>query len=325
MNENLHTDGCLSKNEVKPPQFFTIKTMAKRSVVDLQLQAIPEHTTHVHINGIPFLFAIKEMIRRLPELQCIRVTPRNQRNLQASHRTFLKESRVTIVTGSDFTGSYWKREEVRDKGYKEKQKFFRDLTEAQQKCFKRLLEKEDRKALITSRYLCLEGEHYLPMNALCEDPPYSWSPKSVCTISSHVQAVIHYLDPTISVTKTAASMAKTMHRIEKAEHEQKRREEERDAHMRSLGITFVPKKLPDELLNRYATLRRLFVSKQLHNKLHSHNLRLRLLLIARYGLKKNTPYMSAQELAQCFERKVVTTSLVYQLEKRALTILGVTT
>lgn len=187
--------------------YACLNTMKEACTISERIDAIPQDVKKVHINGHPYACIVTQLIEKLPNLKKIEITKKMKRNLSPRLARFLKTKGIVVSTGFHKPNCTWKQTVCRNPKYEEKKKIFASLTEDQQKLFRELLEMGFVEAQLLKRYLCLEGEEYLPLHQLPDASKYS--PMSAAhTVSVKIQAVFKYLIPTLPSSKETQNLAK---------------------------------------------------------------------------------------------------------------------
>lgn len=313
--KTVHGVGAITKPElVTPYGRALVKTQDVRNH-DEVCSHLDSTTLFVHIQGHPFLWVIKKILERAPNLQTIQVYPTVFPRLNPdTHIKICQERGVRIVTG------HWRPEmawagENRSSFYETQRNFFRTLEGDQKNLFNEMVLLGFDEALMTSRYFCLEKEEFIPQREIAVLFGYSSDPTEA---SERINAVICYLDPTfqagISATRRATQFQKRVEKIRSFLANERWKEE----FMQELGISELPKGLLPVFFETYREVIRAWKEGKLE-ALKTRHERWYQVIVLRYGLLDNQ-FRILGEVGSIIS---VTRSRVGQLEERAFKFLGI--
>ena len=281
------------KTEVQKPSkackksFVVLPTMGKgfnSEVRQAKLESLDTTSKHVHINGIPFLFVIRYLVKNLPQLKSIRVTPQMEQRLKEHHLALLQEHGVQLETGYIRKGSGWKDKNCRFHRYKKNRAFFLGLSAESKEAFEELLTYKVPEALIAARYFCLSNESYVPLHRLHE--VMEGVSKGATRLSLQINGLKDYLLKRQEEGERGVvyrSIARKLNAC-KDEEERKRKNLELAKTLQSLGLTSVPKNIPEDLISVYAKLKGMYEDGRLRKKLNPEEFRA---VVVHFGLKNN--------------------------------------
>lgn len=269
-----------------------VRTSVPISQRDEMFANLTPDTTFVHVDGFPFLWAVKRIIKQAPHVKIIQVIPRNLRRLGPSATKLCQHHKVEVVTGHWNPKLAWKDGDLRSPSYKGQRDFLLTLDGEQKDLFAELLEFNILPALMASRYFCLQDEAYIPYGQLLlefgfvEDVSDSY-------ISSLVNSVFCYLDQEFSASAQARQRVQVTQdrvlRIRKqialAEQDIARRDE-----IRKISDRPIPDGLPLRYYDKYQVLVVALLEGKLE-ELKKHNFpgqrKAYKLICLRYGIDDN--------------------------------------
>ncbi len=280
---------------------------------------LDNHTTMVHIDGHPFLWAVEKILASAPNLKSLRVIPSQEKNLLESHRELCRAKGVSIILGHHRPELAWDDGENRSPFYQKQATFFKNLQGEQKQLWEELRMFSFEEAEIAARYFCLDGEDYLPQRVLAEQYGFEYSNTQ---ISTRINAVLFYLDASFVVGARSRQFARAIkarvgrlrigltqtHTIASLRQEAAKR----------LGLQELPEKLP---LSRLETFEEL-VKRSRNGKLKwlkTYHERLYKIVVLRYGLSGGR-YRTLEEIGQS---EYLTRERIRQLEEKALVLLGI--
>ncbi len=164
-------------------------------------QQLGPETTRVHIHGYPFLWAIKLILQKAPNLRTIQVIPPMIEEMRR-YQGLCQEHEVKIIEGRLKKG--WGKRKYCPKNYQQYREFFFNLKGRKRDLFRALILMGFKEAIITSRYLCLKGEGYLSQRVIAQ----KYSLYRNGEVSRIVKALIHYFDPSFKVGKNSEATAR---------------------------------------------------------------------------------------------------------------------
>ncbi len=277
---------------------------------------ISRHIAFVHIDGFPFLWAIKLLLDCLPNLHTIQIAPKMIRKLGDHHRRLCAERNVRIISGYHQPNSAWPEGANHSRYYRQQQDFLLRLSGEQKALFDELLRLDFHVAHLVARYFCLRGEEFKPQHdvALEVDFPTLWD----SVISARIHSVFYYLDPTFRASKRPRRMAETMRARVVSLREILAQAANREEIAKQLGLQALPSNLP---------LSRLYVfeavvqtsQRQAFQRLLKEYPRWYRVLTLRYGLEDGV-YRTLEEIGEMMD---VTRERIRQVEEEAFDWLGI--
>jgi len=239
--------------------FCTVKTQYGESrQCRLGFNKINATTTCVHINGHPFLWAIRLILSSAPHLKVLEVSPSVAKSLKPSHHALCEERNVLILPRYCQSQSGWRYGQNRSSQYRGNREFFLSLTPEQKRLFDELVELRVRIALVARDYYCLDGGTFSSQHNVGVRYGY----KEGRYISLRLSGLQSFLDPYFPVGRQARSIAanlkKKLDRLRSKrdqEHtlNEQRRAAEETYHRQVLGagIEKAPSGLPADQIGRY--------------------------------------------------------------------------
>ncbi len=281
----------------KAPIFHNLKESIVRTSVpvsqrDEMFANLTPNTTFVHVDGFPFLWAVKRIIKQAPNVKIIQITPRNLRRLGPGATKICQHHKVEVVTGHWNPKLAWKDGELRSASYKGQRDFLLTLHGEQKDLFAELLEFNILPALMASRYFCLQDEAYIPYAQLLLEFGFVEGVAD-SYISSLVNSVFCYLDQEFSASVEAGKHARATQQkvveirkqIALAEQDTVRRDE-----IRKISHRPIPDGLPLRYYDKYHVLVVALLEGKLE-ELKKHNFPGRRkaykLICLRYGIDDN--------------------------------------
>ncbi len=310
---SVHGANPLSPAGVQKVGYAIVRTKGSRFHVE-GFSHLGEITTFVHIDGHPFIWAIKEILKRCPNLKTIQVIPVMYQRFHESHWKLIREKQVEVKTGHWRPDLAWASDEARSSFYQGQRSFLSKLAGEQKNLFDELVALGFDEALMTSRYFCLKGEGFISQHKVSSEFGYRGEASET---STRINAVLCYLDSTFETgadsQRRARQFKKRIERVRCAIEETKRAN-------KMNGIE-LPKGLPLSRLPLYQTLLRLKENGELAKLETSAPSRYRVLVL-RYGFEDNQ-FRTLAEVAKLLND--VTREWIRQLEKDALNLLDVST
>ncbi len=280
---------------------------------------LDNHTTMVHIDGCPFLWAIEKIINLAPNLKTIRVIPTMERKMLESHKKLCGAKGISIVTGHYRPELAWTEGENRSPHYQKQALFLRNIQGEQRQLLDELRFFGFEELEITSRYFCLNNEEYLPQRVIADQFDLNGRESEV---SEQINAVLYYLDPTFEAGYVSRSRAYSMrHRIERLRMALKQTHDIvllRQNLAENLDLPKLPDKMPlgkfgiFEALIKCSRTGKLDWLKTIDEKLYR-------VLVLRYGLN-DYHYKTLKEVGDI---EGLTKQRIDQLEEKALALLGI--
>lgn len=134
-----------------------------------------ENIRFVHIDGFPFLWAIKLILERCQNLESIEVTPLYSKKLGPRHHQLCQERGVQLVQGyrKAKVAEVWQdRKNPVHHSYGVLRAFLFNLNAEKKSLFEELLSFGFEEAQITARYFCLQEEPYMRQRELAQEYGY---------------------------------------------------------------------------------------------------------------------------------------------------------
>jgi len=212
---------------------------------------IHRRTTCVHINGYPFLWAIKEILNRAPLLKVIEVLPKMMRMVRPSYHALCWQKGVLIVPRYHKICHRWKLGENRSSQYKENRLFFLFLEGEQKTLFDELLDLGIKSALIARDYYCLSGGEFTSQYEVAIKYGY----RQGRYVSVLLNSLRYYLDPDFITSRqavvTAESLKKEVVRLRRKRNQALAVEREYSRKLQEAGLESLPKGLPRRKIDQY--------------------------------------------------------------------------
>lgn len=293
-------------------RYVLVKTVGLHKDED-SVEGIGPKTEFVHIDGPLFVWVLKEIFKKAPNLKTIQVTPRQAYNLKDTHKKLCAGHGVVIRHGFHRPDLAWKEDENRSPHYQTQQRFLRTLADEQRALFEEAVKLGFKAAMITSRYFCLNGEKYIPLHKLAEEFGLD---EQAGAPSVYVNAVIAYLDPSFKTSKAARQAAEAL-----TTHVQKARaivmsEQAQRAFCERLGIQQLPERL---LASRLELFEKVLAAKRA-GQIDALDSRLHGVLTDHFGLNAAQRCKTLQEIGTTLD---VTRERVRQLMEQALSTLQI--
>ncbi|MEK7570197.1 MAG: sigma factor-like helix-turn-helix DNA-binding protein [Patescibacteria group bacterium] len=292
-------------------------------------EQLSSETTMVHFDGHPFLWALKRVLRKAPNLKIVRIPPGSERIISGHYRALCTARDVAIVFGYEQPDSCWSAGENRSRAYAGQRTFLLQLQGLRRKQFEKLLRYNLHCARMTARYFCLQGEEFITQSAV--GMQFGFSERCNSYVSVQVNAVLLYLrygardfHPAPSVYAYVKRVHSQVKAYEKQERKKAMRQRELQNHARlsrALQVSALPQKFP---ICRLGTFRKILSARRRGQleKMQQSDPRLSQVLILRFGLDMSDAgvYRTLQQVA---DKMSVTRQRVQQLEVKALTRLRI--
>lgn len=204
----LHGSFSVTPSKADEEGYAVIRTTEGRN--STSFQQLDAGIKLVHIQGHLFLWALEKILEEAPNLRQIRVIPRARGKLGVRHEKLCREYEVEIITGHHRPSMIWKKNENRSPFYQEQQSFLLNLKGEQKRLFDEMLLFRFEEAEITARYFCLNGENYIGQRELGLE--YGFDEMKYAQVSSIINAVLVYLDPTFEAGNTSLRRAEDLRR-----------------------------------------------------------------------------------------------------------------
>jgi hypothetical protein len=185
--------------------FVVVHTSRGRSRCGVE--AVNEETTHVHIDGGPFLWTIQEILARGPRVKTIQVIPSMYAKVRGGLALCAARG-VSVVQGHHRPELRWAEHRIISPEYEAQRKFMRWLSGTQRAEFNELIALGFEQAEIAARYYCLSDEAFMPQRLLARE--YGYPEGSNAAISVTVLAVLYYLDDSVEVGDASRRRAQAM-------------------------------------------------------------------------------------------------------------------
>ena len=311
----VHAVATITRNEPATPYGSMIVSTKLLREHDDAFPNLNSTTTFVHIHGHPYLWAIKKILEKAPNLQTLQVYPTVLRHMHPdTHIALCKRRGVRIITG------HWRPElcwagENRSPFYAAQRTFFQKLEGDQKKLFDELIFLGFDEALMAARYFCLKDEEFIPQREVSTMFGYRFETEA----STRINAVIYYLDQTFETgtysTRRAQQFKVRVQRLRTilANTEWKAKL------MQEMGITQFPEGMPLASLEVYQEVFKKWQKDQLKT-LKAHSNKQHQVLVLRYGLEDGK-FRTLKEISEIMSR--VTVSAIGSIEDRALKFMGI--
>lgn len=280
-----------------------------------------EKTRIVHIDGYPFLWAIKMILDLAPNLEKIQVIPTMVKELRGA-KALIDERGVKVVSGHHRPDLAWSGEENRSPFFQAQAKFLKELSDDQKRMLEELVALGFTPALMTVRYFCLNDEEFIPQRLVSKEFGYE-EENRYCSL--RINAVLHYLDPEFKVSKTSKKIAAFIkQRIQRLRSlfvdiaDKQRIEKIRIEAAAKLGIEKLPDGLPLARLEFFETILKLSGIGGLE-ELRNKSSKAYDVLISRFGIFDGK-YKTLESVGELLGG--ITRERVRQLEEYAFGILG---
>lgn len=233
--------GAVDPSRYVSRQYVVIHTNCRNAEHRGGFERLGPETEVVHVDGMPFLWAIRRILELAPNLKTLECIPSMLRKLhEDTHRKLLRERGVSIVGGHYRPESAWNDNRPRATSYERHRRFFWYLRGEQRVLFDELLAMGLESAQMAARYFCLAGEEYVPLYAISE----MHGVKGDSLASQNIGAVIHYLDPNFKTgtdsMRRSRCIAQRVERLRPILRSAQIREER----LRAAGGTRLPEGLP---------------------------------------------------------------------------------
>lgn len=325
----VHGAGVIHQQELFQSEWVIVQVWRKRN--NFNLARLSERTKLVHIDGHPFVWLIKEILKRAPKLETIQVTPTMGQKISDSTRKMCAKRNVCFRTGYWRPEYAWEEGENRSPFYVAPRAFLMSLEGEQKELFDELLALGFASAEMTSRYFCLKGEEFISQRALGEEFGFSGM-GAASKVSAWVNGVIHYLDPEFEVgqdsSRRARNLKQRVRRIRRLlarttiEKERLANEQQRLAMLaKTIGVTELPEGLPLARLDIFEALVKAKNDGSLE-ELKKRRSKAHLVIVLRFGLEDGK-YKTLQEVAGLLGG--LTRERIRQLEEQGLAILNIPT
>lgn len=272
--------------------------------------------TFAHIDGVPFLWALRELLIRAPNLKTIQVIPSHYESMSSTGKDECGKCGVQVVSGHYKPELAWQgTDRIVNPQYESQRRFMLNMSGNQKRLFDELLALGFEPAHIAARYFCLNGQEYAPQRILKTE--YGYARSCHHTISSIILSVLSYLDDTITVGEHATRRAHAMKaRVERLRPYIESAEIRMRLHA-ELGIPSLASNFP---LARIEELRALLAAMNA-GRIASLPERQAYVIRRRFGLDEHAGvYRTLEEIGQALG---VTRERVRQLEEKALDALGI--
>ncbi len=284
------------------------------------LSHLPERTTFIHMDGHPFLWIVKLLAEKIPNLAKLRVTPRMREKMGQEHLKALTEKGIELVTGFERPELAWKERENRSVSYEAQRNFLLGLDPTKKALFDELLTYGFEEAEMAARYFCLKGEPFIGQKEVATEFGYAGriANSYVC---KKIITVLTYLDPVQFVGCASQSAQGRLnalkHQVETARAASQEVEKQQEILAR-LGIERFPEKFIFGHLNELEAVHMARKDGRLAS-LKARNERLYKIVSERYGLEDNI-FRTYRELGPLHE---VTWQRAHQLIQIAYELLGI--
>lgn len=274
----------------------------------------------VHVVGHLFVWAAELMIKKMPHIHTIQVIPKMERTVSERIRQLCAERNIRIVTGHHRPECVWSEGENRSPYYRRQRAFLKGLEGEQRELLQELLCLGFEEAQLVARYFCLKDEPFLSQHDVAIEVDSPSDHDSV--ISSKINAVLRYLDPTFTaaenVLQTARAIQVRVQRLRSLLAESTSAKEGRDAIAMRLGLELLPEELP---LSRIDTFEAVLAAYRLPTfaTLQRSHPREFGIVVMRYGLEDGK-YTTLQHIGNDLG---LTRERIRQLEKEAFLLLGI--
>lgn len=277
-------------------------------------------TRFVHIDGMPFLWAITLILEMAPNVKTIQVTPLMKRKLHPrSHLRLCEERGVEVATGYHKPEGSGARRKPLSPFYERQRKFFRTLEGEQKALFDELLAMNFDAAIMTARYFCLNDEEYVAQRTLAEE--YCFEKSDERQVSMRTNAIIYYLDPSFDAGERSQQFANMLKRRVENLRPFLRSAELRQRLCEQLGLTRLPDQLPIWRIQVFRGLLQARKDGRLQRLMAEHNRPYRAITL-RFGIEEEEPtqYRRLEQIGKVLD---LTRERVRQLEAAALEALGI--
>ncbi len=275
--------------------------------------------THIHIHGLPFVWAIKLAIECAPKLRQIRVIPSMLERLHPdSHLKMCAERGIEVITGHLKPELVWADGENRSPQFDKQRQFFLNLQGEQKALWDELLAMDFEAALITSRYFCLNGEKYISKGAAAQE--FGYSVHNATNVAGYIiSGVIVYLDPSFKTRPEARQRARHTNIKVRIWREYLEKLDGKKKFAAELGLEAIPEHLP---ISRYSIFKKLLVAWQSGavEELLGPTPRYIDVLNTRFGLESGQ-YLTLEQAGE--KMGGLTRERIRQLEDIALNLLGI--
>ncbi len=301
---------------------FVLINTGKISKDRKYLSDIKEGMTHIHIQGHLFLWLLKEILKRAPNLKVIRVIPTEFRNLRGRHCRLLIDNGITVIKGHQRLCKIWQADRKLPEKYRLKREYLKNLPAPQKKLFDELLGFELKSALITARYFCLNDEPYAPFSDIMTEFGYTSSRSCVHDI---VYSVLYYLDPSFnssrnkSVKRRATTLRVTVNRMRRQKAKKEAFDNKVHELVKSSGIRGLPENLKPSQWDLFEKVLHAHQSGRLEGVLKDKHDKALCIIRQRWGLEDGV-FRTLSSLAKMYG---VSKTRIGQIETHAFILLGI--
>lgn len=239
--------------------------------------------------------------------------------LKESHFALLQEHGVQLETGYIHRGSGWKDKSCRFHRYKKNKEFFLGLSAERKAAFEELLIYKVPEALIAARYFCLNNESYVPLHRLNE--VMEGVSKGATRLSMQINGLKDYLLKKEGESERGVVYRSITRKLNacKAEEAKTQKNLKLTKTIQSLGLTSIPKNIPEDLIPTYAKLKARYDDVRLRRELDPEEFKA---VVSHFGLKSNVflsyPMVSAKlrYAGEWVARRLVTQALTKLFPKK---------
>lgn len=280
-------------------------------------QNLDEYTKIVHIHGHPFVWLIKKILEKAPNVRKIQLIPKMMPKLNESHFQLCQNNGIEIVYGHAQPHSIWNfnhmcgREE-----YNIQHKFFQNLNGEQKKKFDELLYFGFDSAEMAQEYFLAESDSLPTQQEIAEQYGY----KTNQGVNYKIQAITKYLYPDFICGKMAQQHALVLcEKVGRLKEQSWRETAQRELIMK-VGSATLPQGIPLCRISMYQKILDAYTNGTVQHILKSYPSCLKVILL-RFGFDaKHSPYRTLQEVGNLMD---LTRERIRQLEERALKLLKI--
>ena len=292
------------------------------SLAGTDLQSKPDLFLHldstikmIHINGYPFLWAIKKILLRAPNLKKIRLIPSTECRVTDGFKSLLSSHGVELVFGHHNPSMAWKEGEVRENSdYLTKKAILKSLDPSKKALLDELLQMGFIEAKVVVRYYCLDGKDQVSQRVVGKEMGLG----SNSYISLLVNSTLAYLDPTCVLSNQATDRARGIKSRVLRVRDLLAQAEKMTEYLTRLGIDKIPEGMPMSHIDTLEALCAVWKTRAIE-VLKEKDQRSYDMLCLRWGFADGK-YHTLHEIGQMYG---VTRERIRQLQERSFSSLGI--
>lgn len=193
-----------------PPSRYHVVVITRGNKTNSTLGDVNATTQVVHISGSPFHWVVEEILKRAPNLQKLEVVPSLFDRVASASLELCHKRNVKVVSGYHSPELAWEKSRIQPSPkYLEQRDFLENLSEERRKLLDKLVAIGVEQAQMAVRYFCLEGQEYITQRQLADE----WGIVGtgvVNQISTKINALLYFLNPSFEVSESAKKSAKAI-------------------------------------------------------------------------------------------------------------------